>query len=76
MREGAVLTRILITTLINKIVKASGLPSTQCLGRIVAALTGRAIRRLAAFASGLDCATHAILESSMPTPLARDPGQV
>ena len=76
MREDAVLTQILTTMLINKIAKAPGLLSTQRLKRIVASLTGRAIRRLAAFASGLDCATHAILESSMPTPLARDPGQV
>jgi hypothetical protein len=76
VREDAVLTRILTTTLINKIVKALGLPSTQRLRRIVASLIGRAIRWFTAFASDLDCPAHAVLKSSMAVPLARDPGQV
>ena len=76
MREDAVLTRTLTTALINEIVKALGLPSTQRLRRIVASLIGRAIRRFTALAPDLDCAAHAVLKSPMAFPLARDPGQV
>ena len=76
MREDAVLTRILTTSLINEIVKARGLPSTQHLRRIVASLSGMAIRRFTALAPDLDCAGHAVLKSPMAVPLKRDPGQV
>lgn len=55
MREEAVLTRVLTETLINEIVKALGLPSTHRIRRIIASLTGRAIRRFAGLASDLDC---------------------
>lgn len=55
MREDAVLSRVLTETLINEIVKALGLPSTQRIRRIIAFLTGRAIRRFVELASDLDC---------------------
>ena len=76
MREDAVLTPILTTTLINKIAKAPGLLSTQRLKRIVASLTGGAIRRSNAFALDLDCDAQAVLKSPMAVPIPRDPGQV
>ena len=76
MREDAVLTRILTTTLINEICKALRLPSIQRLRRIVGSLTGRAIRRFTALASDLDRAAHSVLKSPMAAPLSRDPGQV
>ena len=76
MREDAVLTRILTTTLINENCKALGLPSTQLLRRIAASRTVRATRRLTVLASDLDRAAHSVLKSPTATPLSRDPGQV
>ena len=76
MREDAVLTRVMTETLVNEMVNALGLPSTQRRRRTVASLTGRAIRRFTALASELDRAAHAVLKSPMAAPLARDPGQV
>jgi hypothetical protein len=60
VREDAVLTRILTTTLIHEICKVPGLPSTQRLRRIVASI--------------LDRAAHSVLNSPMAALPSRDPG--
>ena len=55
MREDTVLSRVLTQTLIDEIVKALGLPPTRRIQRIIASLTGKAIRRFTELASDLDC---------------------
>jgi len=53
--QDAALTNTLTENLISEIVKALGLPSTRRIRRIIASLTGRAIRRFTGLASDLDC---------------------
>jgi hypothetical protein len=53
--EDTALTTVLTHSLISEMIKALALPETQRTRRLVAWLTGRAIRRFAELASVLDC---------------------
>jgi hypothetical protein len=55
MTETTVLTRILTETLVDEITKALALPPTPRIRKIIALLTGKAIRRFTQLASDLDC---------------------
>lgn len=55
MRENAVLTRVLTETLIDEIARALALPQTQQIKKLIAWLTGKAIKRFTEIAAELDC---------------------